>query len=112
MSNPRTSISDLELQGSPNLPRALRREKAEADAPPLAPETKTEIEKLDALIAQAMKNCGRGATFRGKKNPAFEQLSQLIRARDLLQRGNKKSARKSAKELLAEADRLLAPGAN
>jgi hypothetical protein len=108
MSNPRTPISELLLTGSPNLRRALDREKAEADAPALTLEAKSEVEKLDALIAQALKCCKRGATFRKKTNPAFAQLSSLMKCRDLLLRGKKDPSKKSAQEVLQEADKMLA----
>jgi len=100
----RTSIEELELTGSPNLLRAKKREAAEASAT-LAPETHTEIEQLNELIAQAMRACKRGHTFRGKPNPAFEHLTKLIKARDVLTKGKKPA--KTAKEILAEANAAL-----
>jgi hypothetical protein len=106
MSNPRTPIDELQLQGSPNLRRAFARQDAEMNAPPLSPETKSEIEEIDALIAQALKCCKRGATFRKKSNPAFRQLESLIRSREVLLKGHT-PRKKSAADVLADADRIL-----
>jgi hypothetical protein len=100
------------LQGSSgNLRRALKREQAEDDAPPLSAEQQTELEQLNELIAQTLRACKRGCTFRGKRNPAYANLSSLIKARDLLMRG-RRSGKKSTAALLADADKLLATGAN
>jgi hypothetical protein len=100
----RTPIEELELAGSPNLLRAKKREAAEASAT-LEPETRTEVERLDELIAQAMRACKRGHTFRGKSNPAFEHLTKLIKCRDLLTKG--KRPKKSAQEILNAANAAL-----
>ena len=104
----RTTVEDLKLQGATgNLRRALKREQAEGGPPPLSIEAQSELQKLDALIAQALKNCKRGATFRKKPNPAFRQLESLMRCRAQLTRGQKTNAKKSVADVLAEADRLL-----
>lgn len=100
----RTPLDLLELQGSPNLRRSLKREAAEASAT-LAPETRSEIEQLNELIAQAMRACKRGHTFRGKPNPAFEHLTKLVKTRDVLTKGKKPA--KTAREILAEANAAL-----
>lgn len=106
MSNPRTDINELMLQGSPNLRRALHREKADESGPALTPEQLSEIEKLDELIALAMKACRKGSTLRGKRNPAFQNVATLIKARDLLTKG-RKPAKKSAQQILADADKIM-----
>lgn len=108
MANPRTEIDELRLQHSPNLGRALNREKAEAE--PLSPGVEREVEQIDALIAAAMKACKKGSTVRGRRNPAFANLASLIKSRDLLLRGKKRPTAKSANKILAEANELL--GAN
>jgi len=105
MSNPRTPIDELELAGSPNLLRAQKRVKADANVV-LTPEAKSEIERLTELIARAMKCCHRGQTVDGKPNPAFQNLAALIRSRELLYKG-RKPGRKSAAEILAAADEML-----
>jgi hypothetical protein len=105
--NPRTDVKVLELQGANgNLRRALKRESAEAEAPAISPDVKSEIEELNALIAQALKCCRRGATYKKKSNPAFRQLESLIRCREMLRKG-RPPGKKSAAEILADADRVL-----
>lgn len=108
MSNPRTSIEDLQLQASPNLLRAKKRD-ADAAALSLTPEARNEIAQLDELIARAMSACRRGHTFRGRANPAYQHLHVLVRTRDMLLKGRKPAA-KSAADVLAAANKLL--GAN
>src|SRR5579871_1048202 len=100
----RTSLDELQLQGSPNLRRAQNREASEANAS-LTPETRTEVEQLNELIEQAMSACRRGQTFKGRPNPAFEHLTKLIKVRDLLMRGKK--PKKSSADILAEANKVL-----
>src|SRR5579863_3005825 len=100
----RAAIEDLELQGSPNLRRAQKRDAAEANVS-LAPEVCNEIKQLNELIASAISACRRGQTFRRKPNPAFEHLTKLIKARDLLMKG--KRPKKSSADLLAESNKLL-----
>jgi hypothetical protein len=107
----RTPIELLELQGSPNLRRSKKRDADEAKLA-LTPEARGEVAQLDDLIAKAISACRRGHTFRGRSNPAFEHLTKLIKARDLLRKGHK-PGKKSAAELLAAADKLLSsPRAN
>jgi len=103
--NPRTPISELSLSGSPNLRRALAREKADAEKPPLSAKQKTEIEKLDELIAQCMKCCKRGMTIKGKRNPAFANLDALtkVRQRILLNR----DPQNEPSEIMSELDAAL-----
>jgi len=100
----RKTIEELQLTGSPNILRSLKREAAEAKVT-LAPETHTELEQLNELIARAMSACRRGHTFRGKPNPAFENLAKLVKTRALLSKGRKPA--KTAKEILAEANAAL-----
>ncbi len=104
MMRERTPLKLLELQGSPNLRRSLKREAAESNTT-LAPETRTEVEQLDELIARAMRACKRGHTFRGKPNPAFEHLTKLIKTRALLLKGRQPV--KTAKEILDAANAAL-----
>jgi hypothetical protein len=105
MSNPRTPLDELMLSGSPNIGRALKREKAETDVT-LTPDQRSEIEKLDELIALTIKACKKGSTKRGRRNPAFQNLSVLVKTRDLLLKGRKPSKR-STQEILAEADKMM-----
>jgi hypothetical protein len=100
----RTPIEELELGGNTsNLNRALRRKQAEI---PLTPEQKTEVSQLNELIAQAIKTCRKGHTVRGQKNPAFSNLVNLVRTRELLLKG-KAPSKKSAQDLVDEMDKLL-----
>jgi len=108
MAHPRTPINELQLAGSPNLRRALAREKADATVT-LTPDQRSEIDKLSELIAQTMRACRKGSTVRGRPNAAFQQLHALVRTRELLLKGRKPSS-KSAADVLAEAEKLL--GAN
>ena len=113
MSNARTPLDDLQLQGSPNLRRALQREEAEENAPPLTAAQQSELDELTQLISLAIKACRRGSTVKGRRNPAFANLASLIKSRDVLTRG-RKPGKKSTQQLLADADKLLATptGAN
>ena len=70
-----------------NLNRALRRE---ANAPELTPENLSEIEQINDLIQLVMRACAKGSTVDGKKNPAYENLLTLVRARDLLMKGKRR----------------------
>lgn len=79
--NPRTPISELRLQGSPNMRRALDREKADAERPPLTAAQQAELARIDELIDLAMKACKRGQTLRGRRNPSFANLELLTRVR-------------------------------
>jgi hypothetical protein len=96
--NPRTPIEELQLTGSPNLHRALKRQQADENTPPLTPEQESEITKLDGLIALAMRACKRGQTIRGRRNPAFQNLEALIKVRKLLEgrKGNTETTERSA----------------
>lgn len=107
MSNPRTPITELELTGSPNLGRALKR--ANEDAP-LTPAQRGELEQIDDLIQRALAACRRGQVVKGKRNPAFANLAILVRLRQTVSAG-RDPEKKSTQELLAEVDRLLT-GAN
>ena len=99
-----TPIDELELSGNvSNLNRALKRRK---NAVPLTESQKTEVAQLDALIAQAMKCCKRGHTFRHEKNPAFQNLALLVKTRETLLKG-KAPYKKSAKEIMNDVDKLL-----
>ena len=102
----RTPISELKLQGSPNLGRALKREK---DARPLTADEQNEVRQLDELIQQAMKACRRGCTVRGKPNPAFNQLAQLVKTRAKLLAGKKVTDDTSP---MAEINRLIERATN
>jgi len=104
--NPRTPITELELTASPNLLRAKKREKADAEKPPLTPEQESELEQVNQLIAQALKCCRRGATFRGKKNPAFAILEGLVKVRKTLE-ARKPDPRSESARILREADELF-----
>jgi hypothetical protein len=85
--NPRADIDDLHLQGSPNLQRALDREKRDAEEPPLSDEQRDELRRLDALIQKCMDACERGQTVDGKRNPAYANLEMLVKTRRLIRQG-------------------------
>jgi hypothetical protein len=104
--NQRTPIEDLQLTGSPNLGRALKRQQADDNAPSLTPEQESEITKLDVLIAKAMNACKRGQTIRGRRNSAFQNLESLIKARKLLE-GRKVNTDTTGKRALQEAQELF-----
>lgn len=105
--NARTPIADLHLAGSPNISRALKREESEKNAPPLTPEQESEIEKVDALISKAMAACKRGQIFRGKRNPAFQNLEALVKVRKTLE-SRKIDPSTASTRLVREATELLA----
>jgi hypothetical protein len=105
--NPRTTIEDLQLAGSPNLRRALKRQQADENAPPVTPEQEGEIAKIDALIAKAMNACRRGQTIRGRRNPAFQNLESLIKVRKLVE-GRKVNTETTGQGALKEAHALFA----
>jgi hypothetical protein len=105
--NPRTAIEELELAGSPNLPRALKRKQVDEIALPLTPEQESEIAKIDALIGKAMNACKRGQTVRGRRNPAFQNLEALIKVRKLLE-GRKVNTETTGQHALKEAQELFA----
>jgi len=104
--NPRTPIEDLHLAGSPNLRRALKREQADKNAPPLTAEQESEIARVDELIATAMRACKRGQIFKGKRNPAFQNLEALVKIRKLLET-RKISPATASTRLVREATELL-----
>ncbi|SRR6266404_694499 len=96
-------LSELELSGNvSNLNRAKKRER-----PPTAPDEaqKTELARLNDLIAVCMKSCHYGQTIGGKRNPAFNNLALLMKLRKLVL--NTKMPKKSAEELLKEAEELF-----
>jgi hypothetical protein len=105
--NPRTPIEELQLTGSPNLHRALKRQQADENTPPLTPEQESEITKLDGLIALAMRACKRGQTIRGRRNPAFQNLESLMKVRKTLE-NRKIDPATASNRLLKEATELLA----
>jgi len=105
--NPRTPVEELRLKGGANLRRALDREKNDLEKPPLTPEQEGELAKVDALIAQAMKCCKRGQVFNGRRNPAFANLAELVRVRKILEGRAPSSSPQSAKDILAEAEKLM-----
>jgi hypothetical protein len=102
----RTSIEMLKLQGSSNLLRALKREKADATGKPSTGDHSEEIKELDGLILQAMKACRKGHVRNRKANPAFQHLALLIRCRAELA-ATTAPVKKSDGQVIAEADRML-----
>ena len=109
MANPRTPLDELRLQNSPNLRRALERERAEGqEAAPLTEEQKTEVSKLDALISQAMHACRKGQTVKGKRNPAFANLALLVKTRkELISGGGKRKDKGKDKSPMEQLDEML-----
>jgi len=104
--NARTPIADLHLVGSPNLSRALKREETEKNAPPLTQEQQSEISRIDELITIAMRACKRGQIFRGKRNPAFQNLEALVKVRKALE-SRKIDPATASNRLVKEATDLL-----
>jgi len=99
----RTSLDELELSGNvSNLNRAKKREK---NAVPLTEEQKTEVATLGELITLAMKACRKGSTVRGQKNPAFSNLVNLVRAREMLLKGKRPPT--GTEEAMADIEKLL-----
>jgi hypothetical protein len=105
--NPRATIEDLQLAGGGNLRRALKRQRADENAPALTPEQEGEIAKVDALIALAMRGCKRGQTIRGRRNSAFQNLESLIKVRKLLE-GRKVNTETTGQSALKKAQELFA----
>jgi hypothetical protein len=104
--NPRKTIAELEMTGSENIKRSIKRERSEAALPPLAGDQEAEIAQLDSLIQKAMKACRR-QTQGKKRNPAFVNLALLINVRKLLLNERGDARQKSTKDLLEEADKLM-----
>jgi hypothetical protein len=106
--NPRKSIEELELQGSPNLGRSLKRLEAEKGQPaePLTESQQSEVAQLDELIAQSMRACRKGSTVDGKRNPAYANLALLVKTRKELISGGGK--RKDNERELTPMERLEA----
>jgi hypothetical protein len=105
--NPKKSLEELELQGSPNIRRTLERQKAEGERPPLPPSRKAEIAQLDQLILNAMNACKRGQTVDGRPNPSFANLATLVKVRKQLLEGHTGEMKKSSQEILEEANKLI-----
>jgi hypothetical protein len=105
--NPRAPLENLQLAGSPNLGRALKRQQEDENAPPLAPEQLSEIARVDELISLAMRACRRGQTIRGRRNPAFQNLIDLVKTRKLLE-GRKVNNETTGQHALKEAQELFA----
>lgn len=76
--NQATPVKDLAFVQSPNLKRAMKREEQRKE---LTEKDKQEIAQLDELIQLAMKACRKGSTVRGRRNPAFQNLQTLVKAR-------------------------------
>jgi len=108
--NPRTPIADLKLSGSPNLARALKREKNDLDRPPLTQKQQTELEQIDALIMQCLKCCKRGQTRRGRRNPAFANLDALTKVRQRILA--RREPQESGADILDEIDRAMSGAKN
>jgi hypothetical protein len=105
--NPKKSLEELELQGSPNIQRTLQRQKAEGKRPPLSAERKSEIATLDELIRNCMNACKRGQTVDGRPNPSFANLATLVKVRKQLLDGHTGEMKKSSQEILDEANKLI-----
>jgi hypothetical protein len=110
MARPRHSIEDADLTGlSDRWTPEQRAEREEAERAGITEDQKTEVAKLDSLIAEAMKACQRGQKLRGKRNPAFQNLATLVKARKMvLDTKRSNHARQSANDLIAEAEALIA----
>jgi hypothetical protein len=93
------------LEGSPNLGRALAREKADAEKTALSAEQRDEVKRLDELIQQAIKCCTRGMTVKGKRNPAFANLATLVKTRKQILES--RGSAPSNADMLAEIDEVL-----
>jgi uncharacterized membrane protein YccC len=102
----RTPISELKLSGSPNLLRALKRDKADAIGKPSTGDHAEEIKAIDALLVQVLKACKKGSVRNKKANPSFVHLALLIRCRAELS-ATTAPVKKSDGQIIAEADRML-----
>jgi hypothetical protein len=107
--NPRKTLEELELTGSPNILRSKKRMAAEREKAPLAPGTQAEIAQIDELIQVALAGCRHGQTFRKKRNPAFANLELLIKARKLLTEKGPVAREKTGAEVLAESLAIFTP---
>jgi hypothetical protein len=97
------TLSELEL--SRNVGNLNRAKKRELPPAPLGEGQKSELARLDELIDKTMKACHYGQTIGGKRNPAFGHLAILMKLRKLV--ANTKMPKKSAEELLKEAEELF-----
>ena len=105
MANPRTPVDELILKSSPNLNRALKREKEESA--PLTPDQRSRLAAVDALISQSLKACKRGQTFKGRRNSAFANLESVYKIRKMILLGKDEKREKSAAEVLDDARNLF-----
>jgi len=106
--NPRKSLSELQLSGSPNLSRVTRYAAKDA-AKTLTDGQRAEVQKLDALIEETLLACTKGQTRRGRRNPAFTNLQTLIKSRKMIIEGKTlPPAPPSVQDMEAEIDELLA----
>ena len=107
MANPRTPITELRLQASPNLGRALKREQADAEKT-LTPEAQSEVARIDHLIQKAMDACERGQTVHGKRNPAFAHIALLVKTRKAILETKRAPEKQDTQDMLDEIDAQLA----
>lgn len=107
--NARKSLNDLRLAASPNLGRAIKL-RADDAKKILSERQRVLLAEIDTLISKSVKACHKGQSLRTKRNPAFANLSELLRIRDriLAQRDEKKSG----EEMLLELDGLLGKDTN
>jgi hypothetical protein len=105
----RTSIENLELQSNAsNLARARARiDREKAEAAPLAPGRKGEIQQLDELIIAALKACRR-QSLKGKTNPAFQNLSTLVKLRANMLKENPPA--NSTEDAVSDLKQFIAKG--
>jgi hypothetical protein len=106
MGRSRHTIDEIQLTGNASrLSPAELAERAEEENAPLSIDERSEVTRLDALIADALAACSRGQSIRGRRNPAFGNLATLVKTRAILTRG--RSSAPTAQEVLAECDRVL-----
>jgi hypothetical protein len=107
MGRPAKSVEEITLAGnSRKLSPQQLAARREAENTPLPLEQREELRKLDSLVAAALEKCARGQTVRGKRNPAFVNLSLLLKCRKLIL-SERRDAKQQGTAMLAELDKLL-----
>jgi hypothetical protein len=106
MSRPRKSIEEIMAAGNPSkLTTAQLAQRAAEEKAPLTIEQRTELQRLDDLIAKAMRACEHGQTHRGRRNPAYANLALLMKLRSHVL--TQKRPPKSGEDILKEAEELF-----
>lgn len=109
MARPRIDLETADVTGqSDRWTPEQRAAREEAERAKLTDDQRSEVAKLDALIADAMKACTRGQKIRGRRNPAFQNLQVLVRARKLIFDTKRPKSQASTEEAIAKIDAMIA----